>query len=185
MFKRAVRRASRRGTLSFEQMAEGTDDGLLEWLVTNDESGLARALRERRLFKRALDLSATDVPAETQPWIAQDPDLVERVEDALAPGLGLNPGELLLDFPANPSMLSVDLPLRTRGGRIERLTNEGRSGQFGLPRVADELYRSARRFRVFTARQPSGSVERVLSVVTLPADEVQKRLKGGTPLATS
>ena len=184
MFKRAVRGAARRGTLSFEQMAEGTDDGLLEWLVTGDESGLARALRERRLFKRALDLSATDVPADTQPWLERDPDLVERVEDALAPSLGLKAGELLLDFPANPSMLSVDLPLRTRGGRVERLTNEGRSGQFGLPRVADELYRSARRFRVFTARQPNRSVERVLSVVTLPADEVQRRLNEGTPLST-
>jgi hypothetical protein len=179
-----VRGASRRGALSFEQMSEGTDDGLLEWLVTSDESGLARALRERRLFKRALDLSATDVPAETQPWLERDPDLVERVEDAVAPALGLEPGELLLDFPANPSMLSVDLPLRTRGGRIERLTNEGRSGQFGLPRVADELYRSARRFRVFTARQPSRSVERLLSVITLPATEVERRLKEGIQLPT-
>jgi HD superfamily phosphohydrolase len=183
MFKRAVRGAARRGALSFEQMAEGTDDGLLEWLVTGDESGLARALRERRLFKRALDLSATDVPADTQPWIAQDPDLVEQVEDALAPELGLKPGELLLDFPANPSMLSVDLPLRTRGGRVERLTNEGRSGQFGLPRVAGELYRSARRFRVFVARQPNRSVERVLSVITLPADEVERRIKEKVSLA--
>ena len=67
---------------------------------------------------------------------------------------------------------------------MERLTNEGRSGQFGLPRVADELYRSARRFRVFTARQPSRSVERVLSVITLPADEVKRRLKENAPLST-
>ena len=49
-------------------------------------------------------------------------------------------------------MLGVDLPLRTRAGLVERLTDEGRAGQLGLPRVADELYRSARRLRVFVAR---------------------------------
>ncbi len=48
-------------------------------------------------------------------------------------------------------MLSVDLPLQTRNGAIERLTDEGRTGHLGLPRVADTLYRSARRLRIFTA----------------------------------
>lgn len=182
MFKRAVRSAARRGALPFESMAEGTDDGLLEWLVQHDQGGLARALRERRLFKRALDLPATEVPSETQHWVARDPDLLEQVEDALAPVLGLRAGQLLLDFPANPTMLAVDLPLRTRGGRVERLTNAGRSGQFGLPRVAEELYQSARRFRIFVAAPPQGTVETLLSVVTLPVDEVRRRLAADEPL---
>lgn len=182
MFKRAVRSAARRGTLPFETMAESTDDGLLEWLVEEDKDGLARALRERRLFKRAMDLPATEVPEETQGWVSGDPDLVERVEDALAPSLGLRAGQLLLDFPANPTMLAVDLPLRTRGGRVERLTNAGRSGQFGLPRVAEELYQSARRFRLFVAAPPHGDVARVLPAMTLPAEEVRRRLTAGEPL---
>jgi HD superfamily phosphohydrolase len=182
MFKRAVRSAARRGTLPFETMAESTDDGLLEWLVEEDKDGLARALRERRLFKRAMDLPATEVPEETQGWVSGDPDLVERVENALAPSLGLRAGQLLLDFPANPTMLAVDLPLRTRGGRVERLTNAGRSGQFGLPRVAEELYQSARRFRLFVAAPPHGDVARVLPAMTLPAEEVRRRLTSGEPL---
>jgi HD superfamily phosphohydrolase len=182
MFKRAVRSAARRGTLPFETMAESTDDGLLEWLVEEDKDGLARALRERRLFKRAMDLPATEVPEETQGWVSGDPDLVERVGDALAPSLGLRAGQLLLDFPANPTMLAVDLPLRTRGGRVERLTNAGRSGQFGLPRVAEELYQSARRFRLFVAAPPHGDVARVLPAMTLPAEEVRRRLTAGEPL---
>ena len=144
--------------------------------------GLARALRERRLFKRALDLPASEVPADTQPWVSRDPDLVELVEDALAPALGLRPGQLLLDFPGNPTMLAVDLPLRTRSGRVERLTNAGKSGQFGLPRVADELYQSARRFRVFVAAPPMGTVEHLLPAMTLPAEEVRRRLTVGEPL---
>ena len=52
-------------------------------------------------------------------------------------------------------MLAVDLPLRTRDGSVERLTGEGRAGHLGLPRIAGELYRSARRLRVFTARRRS------------------------------
>ncbi len=182
MFKRAVRAAARRGTLPFESLAEGTDDWLLEWLVQEDQGGLARALRERRLFKRALDLPATEVPGETQPWVSRDPDLVEQVEDALAPALGLRPGQLLIDFPGNPTMLAVDLPLVTRSGMVERLTNAGRSGQFGLPRVAEELYQSARRFRLFVAAPPMGTVERLLPAMTLPAEEVRRRLAASEPL---
>jgi hypothetical protein len=49
-------------------------------------------------------------------------------------------------------MLGVDLPLLTRDGKVERLTDAGRTGHMGLPRVAEELYASARRFRIFTAK---------------------------------
>jgi hypothetical protein len=58
----------------------------------------------------------------------------------------------LIDFPARSSMLGVDLALLTREGRVERLTDAGRAGQLGLPRISQELYRSARRLRIFTAK---------------------------------
>ena len=48
-------------------------------------------------------------------------------------------------------MLQVDLPLLTRAGGVDRLTDAGRPGELGLPQVADELYRSARRLRIFTS----------------------------------
>jgi hypothetical protein len=73
-------------------------------------------------------------------------------------------------------MLGVDLPLRTRGGTVERLTDAGRAGQLGLPRVADELYRSARRLRVFVARAPERTLEGLLDLLTWPAEEVARRL---------
>ena len=73
-------------------------------------------------------------------------------------------------------MLAVDLPLRTRGGTVERLTDAGRAGHLGLPRVADELYRSARRFRVFVAAPPSRPLETILDLLPLPAAEVSRRL---------
>jgi hypothetical protein len=182
MFKRAVRAAVAGGTLTFGQIAEATDDGLTERLLAGDRTGLARAVQSRRLYKRALDLSAGEAPTDTQDWITRDPDLVARVEDALAAELGLRASELLLDFPANPTMLAVDLPLQTRTGQLERLTGEGRPGQFGLPRVAGELYRSARRFRVFTAERVDRPTDPILGVLTLPREEVDRRLGAGERL---
>ena len=73
-------------------IAEATDDGLMEQLITRDGNALAAAIRARRLHKRALDLPASDVPERAEPWVAEDPALVERVEDALAREVGLAPG---------------------------------------------------------------------------------------------
>ena len=182
MFKRAVRGAVARGSVTVEAIAEATDDGLMEQLITRDGNALATAVRARRLHKRALDLSASDVPTETEPWISEDADLLERVEDALARDVGLAAGELLLDFPARSSMLGVDLPLRTRSGSVERLTDAGRAGQLGLPRVADELYRSARRLRVFVAGTPRTPLRGVPDLLTIPAAELRRCLDERNPV---
>jgi uncharacterized protein len=93
MFKRAVRDAVRRGDVTAESVAEATDDGLMELLITRNPRGLAAAIRARRLYKRALDLPASDVPADVQPWVTDDPSLLERVEDSVAARVGLEPGE--------------------------------------------------------------------------------------------
>jgi hypothetical protein len=179
MFKRAVRAAVASGALDLEVIADATDDALTERLVAADPTGLARAVHARRLHKRALDLPASEVPAETDPWVRERPDLLEQVEDRLATEIGLARGELLLDLPSNPSMLAVDLPLRTRTGQVERLTGEGRVGQFGLPRVAEELYQSARRFRVFTAHVVRRDLTPVRELVGVPAGEIGSRLDAG------
>jgi len=182
MFKRAVRGAVERGTVTAEEIAQATDDGLMERLITGDGNVLAAAIRARRLYKRALDLPASDVPTSVEPWIAEDPELLERVEDALACEVGLAPGDLLLDFPARSSMLGVDLPLRTRSGAVERLTDAGRAGQLGLPRVADELYRSARRLRVFVKDTSHAPLRGVPELLTCPAAELRRRLNDRSSL---
>jgi HD superfamily phosphohydrolase len=181
MFKRAVREAVRRGSVSVEHISQATDDGLMELIVDRDQNALARSIRARRLHKRALDLPASEVPENVQPWVAQDPDLLEQVEDAVAPAVGLGAGDLLIDFPARAAMLGVNLPLRTRAGLVERLTDAGRAGHLGLPRVADELYRSARRLRIFVATPPSRPLEPVLDLLTWPADDVKRHLDQGRP----
>ena len=148
MFKRAVRTAVASGQLDPTSVADATDGSLTTAMQAHDTTGLTTALQRRQLHKRALDLPASEVP-DLPSWIWDDPDALERAEDALAADLGLPPGGALIDFPARSSMLSVDLPLLTRGGRVEQLTDEGRAGQLGLPRIAAELYRSARRLRIF------------------------------------
>jgi len=193
MFKRAVRAAVAQGAIAVGAIGETTDDGLMERLMRGasggmaakglcDWSELASAIRARRLYKRALDLPASDTPEQTQPWLTDDVELTAQVEDALARELGLPEGGLLLDFPSRSSMLGVDLPLRLRGGAIDRLTDAGRAGQLGLPRVADELYRSARRLRVFVAQSVSRSMHGILELGTWPESEVVRRLDHQEPL---
>jgi HD superfamily phosphohydrolase len=182
MFKRAVRLAVRQGLVNAELIAESTDDALMELLISHDPDGLAASIRARRLHKRALDLPASETPGDAQSWVASDPDLLERVEDALAVEVGLPAGGLLIDFPARSAMMGVNLPLKTRSGAIERLTDAGRAGHLGLPRVADELYQSARRLRIFVAGTPQRPLERVLELLTCPARELEHRLTRGANL---
>jgi HD superfamily phosphohydrolase len=166
MFKRAARGAVLAGVLEMQDVAGLTDDAFMEILMQHDPMGLARAVRERRLYKRLWDVPASDVHVTPADWLDGDGKTLELVEDALAQEAGLAPGELLLDFPSRPSMLSVDLPLRLREGGVERLTDAGRAGHLGLPRVAEELYQSARRLRVFSARPATLSLERVVKAVS-------------------
>jgi len=49
--------------MTAETLAVATDDGLIHELEQHDPTGLAGALRDRRLAKRALDIAGTDLPA--------------------------------------------------------------------------------------------------------------------------
>ncbi|HWZ28288.1 MAG TPA: HD domain-containing protein [Gemmatimonadales bacterium] len=181
MFKRLVLDAIAAGRLTPEGVADATDDGLIYDLSGTDPAGLAQALRERRLAKRALDLPATDLPIPAD-WSANDPDLVTRVENQLARELKLEPGELFIDFPAKPEMLDLHLPLVTRDGSVVELSGPAAGERLGLPRVSAELVRSARRLRVFVRRPRTVPERAVVNLVTLPGGEVASRLAGGRPL---
>ena len=176
MFKRVVRNAMARGILTPDSIAAASDGTIMEQLLSSDPSGLATAVYHRRLFKRAVDVPGGELPADTQSWLWDNVPLRERVEDALARASGLQPGQLLIDLPARQAMFGVHLPMRTRTGAVEWLAGEGRSGELGLPGVADELYRSAQRLRVFVAEPVDVSPTGVMDLVTVPAEELANRL---------
>jgi len=134
---------------------------------------LAQALRERRLAKRALDLPATELPADTAAWPGDDPALCGRVEDRVARELGLEAGELFLDFPAKPDMLALDLPLVKRDGSVTQLAGadatvevsiEYLEGSDGAPREPKTVHFQVGGFWLYS-RLIEGNFPNVRSVI--------------------
>jgi HD superfamily phosphohydrolase len=182
MYKRMVDDALRANALVETDLASFTDEGLLHRLEAIDTSApLLLALRGRRLHKRAAELAPVELPPESE-WIAMNPSLVYAAETALARELGMAPGELLLDFPAKPQMLGLDIPVVRRDGHVERLTTEGIAGSVSLPTLSADLYRSARRLRVFVAVSRDVPLDAVLRVVRCDTDEITERLREGRAL---
>ncbi len=182
MYKRMVDEALRLGTLSPSDVSSLTDEGLLARLERVATSPLLRRLRERRLYKRAMECPAGELGDTVADWLGSDLALTLSVENALAAELGFAPGELLLDYPEKPQMLGLDIPVLTRDGAVRRLTAEGWAGAINLPRLSEELYGSARWLRVFVARAIELPRDRILEIVRLPAAEVASRLQTGRPL---
>ncbi len=186
MYKRLVAVALDSGHVASDKVAHFTDEGLLVHLDVPTLPGEARVmldgLRFRRLHKRAYECPAATLGEDVGEWIASDFHLTRRVENAFARELGLPAGALLLDYPAKTQMLGLDIPMQRRDGRVEQLTAAGWEGAINLPRLSDELYRSARRLRVFTTNRAPVPEERVLAVLRDDADVVRARLDAGTPL---
>jgi HD superfamily phosphohydrolase len=182
MYKRLVADAINAGSLDARELAGFTDEGLLHRVAEQTPSPLLGALRARRLYKRAFECPAADLPPDAGEWIADDRALAVAVEDALAREAGLNPGELLVDYPAKTQMLGLDIPVLRRGGEVRRLTAAGWEGAINLPKLSEEFYRSARWLRVFTCRRMTLDRRRVLDLVTRPPDEVRRLVSEGLPL---
>jgi HD superfamily phosphohydrolase len=186
MYKRLVAVALDSGHVAADTVAQFTDEGLLVHLDVPSLPAEARAmldgLRFRRLHKRAYECPAATLGEDVGEWIASDFHLTRRVENAFAHELGLPAGALLLDYPAKTQMLGLDIPMQRRDGRVERLTAAGWEGAINLPRLSDELYRSARRLRVFTTDRAPVPEGRVLSALREDSEVVRARLDAGTAL---
>jgi len=186
MYKRLVAVAIDTGAVAADTVARFTDEGLLVHLDTPSLVPEARALldgiRIRRLHKRAYECPAATLGDNVGEWIASDYRLTRRVEDAFARELQLPAGTVLLDYPAKTQMLGVDIPMQRRDGRVVHLTADGWEGALNLPRLSDELYRSARRLRVFTADRAPVPTERVVNVLRMDAADVRAKLDAGSPL---
>ena len=165
MYKRLVEDAVKAGVVDVDSLARHTDEGLLHALEKKGPPPLLTALKERRLYKRAAEWPAAELDVERVEWIATDRAKVAGIENELAREFKLGPGELLLDYPAKTQMLGLDIPVLRRTGDVERLTGEGWIGTINLPSLSEDLYRSARWLRVFTARRTTLDPRRVLDAL--------------------
>lgn len=161
LYKRIVETAVEAGMVSPLELVGPTDEELLHELSRRAGSGRGPAaaslatrwlpaLRERRLPKRATEIPAWQLEDTTLPeWVSGDTPAKRRWEDGIAAELGLAPGEVILDFPVKKAMFQLDV-LVDRGGQVVRLGRDGIPGLIDLPRLAEELYRTARVLRLFT-----------------------------------
>lgn len=105
--------------------------------------GMVNRLLARRLFVRAATLPLSAAPHLTPPDIAE-------IEARLERRLGLGPGEVLLDIPRKPEMLSTDILVR-RGESIVRASALGPDDGFALNSAQPALYAASGKISVFTA----------------------------------
>jgi uncharacterized protein len=164
MYKRLVEDAIAAGIVDGRSLATYTDEGLMHRLESAFPTQHLVALKERKLYKRAAEWPAAELD-ESIEWIASDRKRVTNAENLLAKEFGLAPGELLLDYPAKTQMLGLDIPVLRRRGKVERLTGEGWIGTINLPSLSEELYKSARWLRVFTAKRTKLEPRRILDAL--------------------
>ena len=165
MYKRLVEDAIYAGVLDVQSLARHTDEGLMHRLESAWPTPLLVALKERKLYKRAAEWPAAELEEETIEWIATDRRRVAEAENLLAREFGLGPGELLLDYPVKTQMLGLDIPVLRRNNKVEKLTGEGWIGTINLPSLSEQLYKSARWLRVFTARREKLDPAKILGLL--------------------
>ncbi len=181
LYKRIVDEAVRAGLVDPGELVGPTDEELLYEIgrrAQEDDGEVAEriltrwlpALRQRRLPKRALELTAADLAGrQVEDWAVGDSPWKRAVEDDLAADLGLESGEVVIDFPAKPAMFQLDVLVERRDGLVQRLGLEGAEGILDLPKVAHELYTTARVLRVFTLERREVAAEQLLERITRPA----------------
>jgi uncharacterized protein len=194
LYKRVVADALAARLVTGEELVGATDEGLLHTLSARAAradgarpgrvaAGIA-ALWNRQLPKRAAEVSAGELADEAcAAWLQTDSELKRRIEEQLAAELSLEPGSVYLDFPEKPAMFGLNLLLLRRSGAVIRLGPTGYAGLIDLPRVADQLYGSARMLRLYTTgerRHVASSA--VAALASLTAAAAAARLDAGARL---
>lgn len=129
-------------------------------------------LLARDLYKPAasLPLSAMEKPSA---------DVILVAETRLAAEFGVERGAVIVDFPAKPTMLATDLPVRSDDGRIRNVRDLGPEDGFALtPAAQHAQYVASGSIYVFTA-EPLGVAE------TEVLRRLQRALRPGTTSGTA
>jgi hypothetical protein len=184
LYKRIVEEAVDSGLLVSHELVGPTDEELLHEISrrareadgeTAERIGTRwlPALRQRRLPKRALELTAADLTGrQVEDWVVSGSPRKRAIEDDLALDLDLEPGEVVIDFPAKKAMFQLNVLVERRDGQIQRLGLGGLPGLLDLPRLADNLYTTARVLRVFTFEQRSINADDIIARITRPTGTV-------------
>jgi uncharacterized protein len=194
LYKRVVADALESGLVVGDALVGATDEGLMHMLSARAAAAPGpaaeriaagiEALRSRRLPKRAAEVSGGELADEARAeWLQADSPLKWRVEEQLAAELSLERGAVYVDFPEKPAMFGLDLLLQRRSGAVVRLGPTGYAGLIDLPRIARELYRSARVLRLYVAgeRREVGAAG-LASLAALSAEAAEARLDAGSGL---
>jgi uncharacterized protein len=187
MYKRIVGDALQRQLLSGAELIGQTDEGLLHLLEARaaDVAEQIRALRARRLPKRAAEVVAADLrdDFEVGEWLTSDGDTKRRVEDRIAQQLDVPAGSVYFDYPEKKAMFALNILVQRRNGDVLRLGPAGQAGLIGLPSIAAELYRTARVLRVFVlGKRVSIDTDALVALATLSESEVLARLDAQSSL---
>ncbi|MGH7502698.1 MAG: HD domain-containing protein [Longimicrobiales bacterium] len=192
LYKRIVEDALDAALIGTDDLIGETDEGVLFRIEgkarsSSGEPRIARwidDLRFRRLPKRAGEIVAADLGVgETGAWLDENAPLRREVEDRIAMDLGLDAGHVFLDYPEKEAMFGLDLLVQRRDGSVLRLGPRGRTGLIGLPRVASELYRTARVLRLFThGGRRSVRPDALGELASLDAVALPSRLASTQPL---
>ena len=194
LYKRIASDSLDSGLLAADELVGETDEGVLFRIAERAASsgsdaarrvaGWVDDLRARRLPKRAGEVVAAELgEMESGDWLELDTALRRQVDERLAEELDLTPGHAFLDYPEKSAMFDLNLLVVRRGGQVLRLGPEGHAGMIGLPRIAGELYRSARVLRLFThGARRTVTVDALVGLARLPAAQVRDRLESGARL---
>jgi HD superfamily phosphohydrolase len=178
LYKRIVEESVRDGILDAEELIGPTDEELIfetTRRAQESDSPIAErlvtrwlpALRNRKLPKRALEVTAAELGGRVvEDWAVSETAMKRAVEDQLAEEVGLEPGEVVIDFPAKRAMFQLDLLIERRTGQVQRLGLGGLPGLIDLPRLAQELYTTTRVLRVFTFERRTLDRDLVLERIT-------------------
>jgi uncharacterized protein len=194
LYKRAVQDAMDADLIGAGDLVGQTDEGLFGILTARSERSErpeARrvrerwlpSLRERRLPKRALEIPGDILRGlPVGRWFYERHDLRQALEEKVASELDLPPASVFIDYPEKPRMMGLDLLLRERDGRVGRLPASGQPGLIDLPRVADQLYHSARVFRIFTTERRVVPERSMLELLASEPEILQEKVESPAPL---
>lgn len=157
MLRALVVAALEAGLLAVDELHTWSDEELFTVLRVRGEEaggesgvqGLVHTLLERLLARRLYHCAAS-LPLSAA--VPVTPEAVLAIEAEFAEQLGLGPGGALLDVPSKPTMLSTDIPVRRRGGRVVHAGTLTPDDGFALNEAQPALYAASGRISLFTAR---------------------------------